>query len=194
MSLVGITLTGCVVGVWNFLPLGADPFTVFVNGFATTFHSSYGVWFYILTVFLLVFVFFANKKYIGVGTVFNLLCIGGIADGVNNLLHSWVSAELPLGAALAVMALNLVVLCFASSLYITSNLGVSAYDAMALMLADRHWFSFRVARVITDGLCVVIGILLGADIGTATILTAFFMGPLIQFFNRHVSEKLLKVT
>lgn len=194
MSLVGITLTGCVVGVWNFLPLGADPFTVFVNGFATTFHSSYGVWFYIITGLLLVFVFFANKKYIGVGTVFNLLCIGGIADGVNNLLHSWVSAELPLGAALAVMALNLVVLCFASSLYITSNLGVSAYDAMALMLADRHWFSFRVARVITDGLCVVIGILLGADIGTATILTAFFMGPLIQFFNRHVSEKLLKVT
>ena len=74
----------------------------------------------------------------------------------------------------------------------TSDLGVSAYDAMALILHDRlDKVSFRLCRIATDVLCVVFGAFFHADIGIATVGTAFCMGPLVQFLNQKVSEPLM---
>lgn len=58
-------------------------------------------------------------------------------------------------------------------------------------------------RIITDVVCVVLGVLLfllaGGKIeqiptiaGIGTIITAFFMGPLIEFFNAHIARPFLK--
>ena len=87
-------------------------------------------------------------------------------------------------------------LCLAGSLYMTSDLGVSTYDVWALTLDRRTRFPFRFLRVGTDLLCVSIGFaLLGFSpagiIGAGTIITAFFTGPLIDFFNRKISQPLL---
>lgn len=83
------------------------------------------------------------------------------------------------------------------------HLGVSAYDAVALVLANkRRIWKFRYLRVCTDFVCVAVGaglFLLGggtvagipAFIGPGTIITAFFMGPAIDFFNRTVAEPLI---
>ena len=61
---------------------------------------------------------------------------------------------------------------------------------------------FKYIRIATDVVCVVLGItlfLLGggkpseitASVGIGTILTAFFMGPLIDFFNKTVAIPML---
>lgn len=47
---------------------------------------------------------------------------------------------------------------------------------------------FKYIRIACDLVCVLIGWLLGATVGIGTIITAFFMGPLISFFRRTVSE------
>ncbi len=84
-------------------------------------------------------------------------------------------------------------MCLAASLYFTAALGVSAYDAIALISADRYRaLPFKYHRVITDGFCVTIGLIFGATVGIGTLITAFFMGPMIQWFNNHVSEPLLR--
>ena len=103
----------------------------------------------------------------------------------------------PSFAARIVMLLIAVpLLCLAGSLYMTSDLGVSTYDVWALTLDRRTRFPFRFLRVGTDLLCVSIGFaLLGFSpagiIGAGTIITAFFTGPLIDFFNRKISQPLL---
>jgi uncharacterized membrane protein YczE len=38
---------------------------------------------------------------------------------------------------------------------------------------------------------VAIGFVLGAIVGVGTVITAFFMGPLIDFFNVHVARPFL---
>ena len=43
-------------------------------------------------------------------------------------------------------------------------------------------------RIATDFICVLTGGLLGATVGVGTVLTAFCMGPIIQFFNEKISE------
>ena len=86
----------------------------------------------------------------------------------------------------------------------TADLGVSTYDAVAIeMSAKWKWGKFKYIRIITDLVCVVIGCVLfvvaGNSIGkiptiagVGTIITAFFMGPLIDLFNEKIAKPLLK--
>ena len=81
--------------------------------------------------------------------------------------------------------------CFASVLYFTADMGVSAYDAYALILDKRTRIPFRMCRIGTDVLTTAAGFFMGAVVGVGTLVTAFFMGPLIEFFNRTVARPFL---
>jgi uncharacterized membrane protein YczE len=84
-------------------------------------------------------------------------------------------------------------------------MGVSAYDAVALILAERNQkLPFKYWRIMTDSMCIMIGIGLflwagnGLDevttiVGIGTVIAAFFMGPLITFFNKRLAEPMLRV-
>ena len=80
---------------------------------------------------------------------------------------------------------------------------MSTYDALALVWSERQTrIPFQFCRVLTDSVCVIAGVFLcrlsgmsaaqifGA-VGIGTVVTAFFMGPLIAFFNRTVARPLL---
>lgn len=92
-----------------------------------------------------------------------------------------------------------VLLCFSASLYITADMGVSAYDTVALILTNKfHLGKFKFVRITTDVVCVVLGVSayvlsqgtegLETVVGVATLATAFGMGPLIDWFNRRLVE------
>lgn len=101
------------------------------------------------------------------------------------------------------LVVGVVIICFGSAFYMTADLGVSTYDAVALIIVNT-WKrgKFQYVRIITDVVCVLLGVALflisgGAarDIitiaGVGTIITAFFMGPLIEFFNVHCARPIL---
>ena len=90
----------------------------------------------------------------------------------------------------ALMVFALVLASLAASLYFVAEMGVSAYDWIALTLSDKKGWAFRIVRIATDFICVLTGGLLGATVGIGTVLTAFCMGPIIQFFNENVSMPL----
>ena len=82
--------------------------------------------------------------------------------------------------------------CFSASLYFTADLGVSGYDAISLIAANKYkLLPFRFCRVASDSVCVIVGFLFHANVGIGTVITALFMGPVIQWFNTHVSEPFL---
>ena len=83
-------------------------------------------------------------------------------------------------------------------------MGVSTYDAIALIISQKQdKVKFQFVRIGTDFVCVALGVILclmsgmtlgqiGANVGVGTIIAAFFMGPLIAFFNTHVAEPFLE--
>ena len=73
-----------------------------------------------------------------------------------------------------------------------SNLGVSVYDAIPIRIAEKTGLPFRFVRVACDLVCVGAGALSGLLPGVGTLITALFMGPLIDFFNRRFSIPLLE--
>lgn len=188
MSVVGVSVCGLSVGLFSFSDQGLDPFQVFAHGLWNLTSIDYGTYYVILNAIMLVVVFLVDKKKIGIGTVINLFLTGYMAE-----FSEWCIRKAIPDPSFAVkilfLIIGIVVMCLGSAIYFTADLGVSTYDAVAIIIDERKpkW-KFRYIRIATDLVCVIIGGLLGAQIGIGTVITAFFMGPLISFFRRTVAE------
>lgn len=202
MSVLGVLVCGISVGFFKKAAFGVDPFQTVMSGLDALIPISFGTLYVIANIVLLSFAFFADKHYIGVATVVNLTLLGYVAqfslDTLNKLFP-----DMGMAGRVACLVFAVIVMCFASSVYFTADLGVSTYDAVSLIIANTwHIWKFKYVRITADIICVIIGSIMiriasgsfngiTADVGVGTIITAFFMGPLIDFFNRKVSEPFL---
>ncbi len=194
MTLFGVLVCAFSVGLFSHSGLGVDPFQVFAQSLGKLVEGwtglSYGTFYMILNLLMLAGVFFWNRRMIGLGTVMNVFLVGYVADFSKELMER-LFPDPALPVRLALLAVGMAVMCFASAFYFTGDLGVSTYDAVALTIAEKtEQKYFKYIRIATDLVCVGTGWALGgADkIGIGTIITALFMGPLISFFRRTVSE------
>lgn len=189
MCISGVFLSGVAAGIFGFTAFGMDPFQVFAHGLWGLTPLSYGTFYVILNGILLAFMFFFNRRMIGLGTIINLFLLGYVVEYTDLILgRVFPSPSVLLRIVLMIFALILSSL--AASLYFVAEMGVSAYDWIALTISDKKRWAFRVVRIATDFICVLTGGLLGATVGIGTVLTAFCMGPIIQFFNENVSMPL----
>ena len=189
MTVFGVSICGCSVGLFHYSMFGMDPFQVFAHGLWMALPDGwmhYGTFYAVLCFGMLCAVFFADRKKIGLGTVINLFLVGYISDFSNAFLEAAFPGH-SLVIRMIFLVLGIVIMCFASSLYFTADLGVSVYDAVALILTEKRGWNFKICRVTGDLLCTLIGFAFGATVGIGTLITAFFMGPLIAFFNRTVA-------
>ena len=202
MSVLGVVICGLSVGMFKHAALGVDPFQTLMSGLDAVIPIRFGTLYVIVNLLLLCFSLIADRRKIGLATFINLFLLGYIVE----FSQSVCMRLLPnpgLGARFLLFIPALVILCLASSLYFTANLGVSTYDAVALVWSERQSrIPFLFCRIITDSVCVIVGaalcLLSGMSlaqvfgvVGIGTIITAFFMGPLIAFCNKHVAEPLL---
>lgn len=189
MCISGVFLSGVAAGIFGFTAFGMDPFQVFAHGLWGLTPLSYGTFYVILNGILLAFMFFFNRRMIGLGTIINLFLLGYVVEYTDLILgRVFPSPSVLLRVVLMIFALILSSL--AASLYFVAEMGVSAYDWIALTITEKKRWAFRVVRIATDFICVLTGGLLGATVGIGTVLTAFCMGPIIQFFNENVSMPL----
>lgn len=197
MTIAGVSISGVSVGLFSASGMGYDPFQVFAHGTWTEFDAvagrsfSYGLYYMALSLIMLVVVAAVNRKLMGPGTLFNLFLVGYIAD-FSGFVCKTLFPEPGLVTRLLLLASGIVIMCLSSALYYVANLGVSVYDAVALTITEKESrVSFRWCRIACDLVCVLIGFHFGAAVGLGTIVTAFFMGPLIDLFRRTVAEAML---
>lgn len=190
MTAFGIALCGTAVGMTRHAGFGSDPFTVLVSGLDNGLHLGYAVLFTTLAALLLVGVFFLKRRLIGLSTIFTLVGLGFFVEN-SSRIATWLMPHPNLALRIVELIASLVLICLASALYYTADLGVSPYDAVALILAEKTRVPFRLCRIGTDSVCVLVGFLFGATLGVGTIMTALFMGPLVDLFNRRVAQPLL---
>ena len=203
MSLLGVIICAVAVGIFKTAALGVDPFQSLMSGLNLMFPISFGTLYVIANLALLLFSLIADRHNIGIATVLNLTLLGYIAQYSQELLGKMLGQP-SLAVRAACLVLGFIVLCFGSSLYMTADLGVSTYDAVANTMAYKWKLGkFKYIRVCTDLSCVILGIGLGflsggelkeiaAYVGIGTIATAMCMGPLIDWFNVRIARPLLK--
>ncbi len=201
MSIAGVVLCGFSVGMFKHAALGVDPFQTLMSGLDALIPIRFGTLYVIVNAILLSAAFIGDRSKIGLATLINLFLLGYIAEWSQSLWQSLFPTPAFIGK-IGLFLPAILLLCLSSSLYFTADLGVSAYDAIALIWSEKQQIPFSICRVITDLFCVTIGVLLcrcagftwrevTAVVGIGTIITAFFMGPLIAWFNEKASGPLL---
>ena len=196
MALVGMAVAGIAVGFFKRAFFGVDPFQCLCNGINRVIPIGFGTLYMIINAVLLVIDLFLDRHYIGISTFINLFLVGYAAEFSENLLARLLGDQ-GIPGRILLLVIGIVVSCIAAAFYYTADLGVSTYDAIPLHIADRkpklfgRVLPFRVIRILCDLVCVGIGFALGFMPGVGTIVTALFMGPLISFFRRTVSDPLL---
>lgn len=202
MSLFGVLICAVSVGIFKLAALGVDPFQSLMSGLDQLIPISFGTLYVIVNLILLSFSLLTDRHNIGIATFINLFLLGYVTQFTYDLLQKLFPAPTLL-FRIACLLIGIVIICFGSALYMTADLGVSTYDAVAIVLANKWKIAkFKFCRIGTDLICVIAGIivfLLGGGtissiptiVGVGTIVTAFFMGPLIEFFNEKIARPLL---
>ncbi|MDA3847696.1 MAG: hypothetical protein PF505_14350 [Vallitaleaceae bacterium] len=186
MTIAGVLITGFSVGIFNFSLFGMDPFQVFAHGIWMHLNIGFGTFYALVNLVMLVGIFFIDKTKIGLGTLINIFLLGYVVQFSSWLFNTWMP-DPSLLIRIAAIIIAIIIICFGSAFYFTGNLGVSTYDAIALIMAEKNVAKFHYCRIGTDLVCTITGFLLGATVGIGTLVTAFFMGPIIAFFNRTVA-------
>ncbi len=176
MTVLGVFICGLSVGTFSYSNLGMDPFQVFAHGTWALTKLSFGTYYVILSAVMFVAILILNRRKIGLGTLINMFLFGYVVEFTEKVLRSWIP-DPSFAGQMAALILAIVVMCFASALYFTADLGVSVYDAVAITISERkkNW-KFKYIRIATDLICVIVGGLCGGTIGIGTLITAFFMG------------------
>lgn len=200
LCVIGVCLCGIAVGFFRYAAFGVDPFTSFMSGLDVVVPIDYGTLYVFVNAVLLILVIFLDRKLVGLGTVVNLFLVGYLAEFVNSGLAK-VFPSGSIGPRIICLIIGVLMLSFSAALYMPADMGVSTYDAIAMVMADKwHILQFKYDRIITDFVCVALGVTLYyfsgqpiksvlAVVNIGTIITAFFMGPLIDLFTKNFTKR-----
>ena len=170
----GLALFGCGVGLRKQAALGLPPWDVFHEGFSETIGWPFGRAL-ILTSFLVLVLWIPLRQRVGIGTLFNAVEIGLVAD----LVIAHVPHPEALVARIALMVTGIALVGVGSGFYIGSGLGPGPRDGLMTGLAARGWRVSR-ARTSVEIVVLVIGWLLGGSVGVGSLVFAASVGPIVQ--------------
>ena len=203
MSLGGVIICAISVGAFKIAAFGVDPFQSLMSGLDRLIPIDFGTLYVIVNLLLLTFSLIVDRTKIGIATFINLFLLGYITDFTYKMLGILLGSPSIVIRSVCLI-IGIIVMCFGSAMYMTADLGVSTYDAVAIALYGKWKIArFQYCRIATDLICVALGCVIfmiaggllreiPAIAGIGTIVTAFFMGPLIEFFNIKIARPLLK--
>jgi len=187
--LVGLTGYGLSMAMMVRAGLGLDPWDVFHQGLAMHTGMSIGIASAVVGVaVLLAWIPLRNRP--GVGTIANVVVIAITVDA--GLLLLATPTSLP--ARVAMMVGAVVLNATSTVLYVGAGLGPGPRDGLMTGLVVRTGLSVRLVRTSIEATVLAFGWLLGGTVGVGTVLYAFGIGPLVQFFIRITPKRVLAVS
>lgn len=209
ISFLSIIIMGFGISLFSLSGFGVDPFTSMNMSVSSAIGIGYGTYQMIVNAVLIIFVIIAaHRGLIGIGTLFNMIGVGYSCELFTNIFSSMLKGVSDiLIARLCLLAMGIIILCFSCSLFFTANVGVGPYDCIGFMISQKTGIAYKWVRVCTDIVVTSIGLIVSGgldailhgnfsdvkNIGIGTIITAFMTGPLINFFSKHISSKILDV-
>lgn len=192
IMIMSILLMGFAVSVFSYSGMGVDPFTALNMSIANKLNISFGFLQMCVNGAILIVVALVARKLISVGTVVNMVGVGYVCEFFTNIYDEILPKEPGFIVKAMAMALGVFLLSLSASLYFNCKTGVSPYDALGFVMEDNVKIKYKWCRVATDLLCTVGAFLLGGPIGIGTVVTAFFMGPVVSFCDNAISKKVLR--
>ncbi len=184
---IGLTIAHLGVTLFLLSALGADPFNVLIQGLRQQIENAgwnltHGTVHMAVSFLIILILLIVDRHYVKVGTLICMFCGGPIID-----FFSWLLKSLNIGGAglpvkIPVLVLGCVILAFGMTIVIRSEAGTGPNDLVAVVISEKSGIRFGITRVATDALFVLVGFLLGGKVGIGTIICAFLVGFVADFF------------
>ncbi|MEV7620876.1 hypothetical protein AB0N59_12140 [Microbacterium sp. NPDC089321] len=175
--LCGLVLYGVAMGLMVRAGVGVSPWDVLALGLTERTGLGFGV-ITCLIAGVVLLLWIPLRQRVGVGTLLNAVVLGPSADITLLLVppmpSPWAGLPLFLG--------GLVLLAFATGMYISADFGPGPRDGLMTGLVRRTGRPVWLVRTLLEGGVLVIGFLLGGPVGVGTVIFAFGVGPLIGWF------------
>ena len=174
---IGLFLYGVALGFMVRGGIGVAPWDVLALGVSEQFGLGYGLVTVLVSIVVLL-LWIPLRQRVGIGTVLNALLIGPSAD----LTLAVVPAPPSVWIGAPMFVAGLVLLAFATGLYIAADFGPGPRDGLMTGLVARTGWRVWIVRTLIEGSVLVIGFVLGGPVGVGTVLFAFGVGPLVGVF------------
>ena len=192
--LLAVTVMGLGVSLFMLAAMGCDPYSTLNQGVALKLGLSFGTWQAAFNVLLLIVILFLDRSMLGLGTLGNMFVIGFSADLFGSIWNTAFPGAADAGffPRLLLTLLGVSLMLLGCSFYVTSDLGMSPYDALSFIVPNRTKIPFRWWRILCDVTCVTVGFFCGAPVGIGTLIMAFGTGPLLPLCNKYIAAPVLK--
>lgn len=182
----GLFLYGFSMGLMIEALLGVDPWDVLHLGLTRYLPMSFGTVVILVSVAVLL-LWIPLRQKPGLGTLSNAVLVGIFCDlSLAFLLPT--PGSLPL--RIVFLAAGIVLNGLAGAIYIGAQLGPGTRDGLMTGLVRRTGRPVWQVRTALEVTVVVIGFLLGGNLGVGTLAYAVSIGPLVQFFLPWVTVRL----
>ncbi|MCZ3622125.1 YczE/YyaS/YitT family protein [Lactobacillus mulieris] len=191
MSIMGVTVLSIGATFLRGGNVGLDPFTAINTGISNKLGLGLGVYQLSVNFVIFLLILWLDRKKIGIGTFVNMILVGFEIQFFTQVYEQLFPEKITFLVIVADTVIGLLLFTLGSSLYMGPKLGVAPYDAIAPIFSERLKSSYKITRIIQDVLFMVGALIMGGPVGFATIIVAFFTGPLITWWNEHVSDPLV---
>lgn len=190
---IGNIILGLGIAIFKFSGLGNDPFSGMVMALSDRVRIEYAVFLIMINMIIFIVEFILGRKLIGLGTFVNALLLGYVVTFFYNLIVSVAGEPGQLSQRILIVCIGVIVTSFGVSMYQLPKQGVAPYDSMSLIMTERlKKIPYFWNRVVTDAFCALICWLAGGIVGLGTLVSAFGLGPFVQFFDTYFTSKLLE--
>jgi len=172
---VGLFVYGIGIAMLVHASIGLAPWDVLAQGISKQTGLSFGQSTIAVSVMVLM-AWIPLRVKPGIGSILNAVLLGVYAD-------FWLPLMPTLDSYLAQLiwfVLGLVVVSFATGLYISCGMGKGPRDGLNTGIAQRFKLPFWQARSIVEVLVVLVGFTLGGQVREGTLIFAFAIGYLNQ--------------
>jgi uncharacterized membrane protein YczE len=174
--LVGLGLFGAGLALMVRSELGLGPWDVFHQGISRRTGASIGT-VNILVGVVVVLGWIPLRQRLGIGTLLNTVLVGATMDAV----LAWVDPLDGTAQRWAALLVGIAIGAAGVALYIGAGLGTGPRDGLMTGFAARSGHSIRAVRTTMEVAALVLGWLLGGDVGVGTVIFAGAIGPLLQY-------------
>lgn len=161
--------------------MGSGAMATFCDGIHRVLNITYGQANIVMNVILLLILFFCDRKYINIGTLLCVFVIGIFVDA-----SSWMLTFVPFGSGawgirFAGAIAGTILMGVGLGLYVAVDRGFGALEGLVkYVVAKKNW-QFGKVKIAQDVILIVLGIVLQAAWGIGTLISAFLIGPIMQW-------------
>lgn len=193
MMLAGNVILSAGISLFKLAQLGNDCYNAMCMAVSDKIGMSYGTFYLVISVAIFLIQLVCGRQYIGLGTIVNMCLNGYITSFFIGVWQHTLGEPTNLLMQLIFMGLGVIGASLGLSFYQTADAGVSPYDSLPIILDKKvEKVPYFVWRILFDGTCALVAYLCGGLINIGTLVAAFGLGPVTNFFDVNLSRKLMK--